>query len=339
MTADSPIVSPGVTSVRESLDESCNGLGNICVGCLSTSTEKVESVSVEELANAWVASQSHGATEAEVRGYLRADLGAERIEFWYCSKCGLEFAQPLKSWTGEHYPQEKHSLGYDHQLALAELAGIPRRRILEIGCADGQFLELASRQGHETFGIDFSREDVLAARERGIDAHLADISEIGRITSSAGKFNVVALFQVIEHLREPSKLFREIIEVAEPGALLMIGCPSHLRYTRTYAHPQRIGRSDFWDYPPQHLLRWTPQSLKRFLQRFDFQTEGIAYEPLSILDATAHLTALQGFNSDWYEKRWRRRLASSRWLVRVAADRLARRSTGVRLFVKASLKS
>jgi SAM-dependent methyltransferase len=309
----------------------------ICPGCCSTKTEQVESVSAEDLASAWVESRSHDVDDETVRAYVLADLGTERIEFWLCRDCGLEFAQPMNSWTNEHYPAEKHSLGYDHQLALEELATMPRLRILEIGCADGQFLEKASLMGHETTGIDFSEEDVNSARALGVDAYVGDIEDVGKLVS--GKFDLFALFQVIEHLREPAKVFSEILEIAEPGAIVMVGCPSHLRYSRLYNHPERIERSDFWDYPPQHLLRWTSESLVTFLERFKFQTERIAFEPLSIIGATAHLTALQGLRSNWYGKRWRRRSATLAWLARLTADRLAQRSTGIRLFVKARLRS
>ena len=315
------------------------GVPTICVGCCSTNIEQVESISTEDIARAWLQSGSHGAIDEEVRAYVLEDLGAARIAFWLCGACGLEFAHPMKSWTHKHYPGEQHELGYDHELALAELAKMPPMRLLEIGCADGQFLERASLLGHETTGIDFSAEDILSARKRGVNAHVADIAEVRKMRSSTGKFDLIALFQVIEHLRDPGKIFGEILEIAEPGAVVMVGCPSPLRYSRVYNHRERIGRSDFWDYPPQHLLRWTPQSLVSFLERFNFQTEKIAYEPLSIPGATAHLTALRGHGSSWYEKRWRRRLASLVWVARLTADRLARRSTGIRLFVRARLKS
>jgi SAM-dependent methyltransferase len=309
----------------------------ICVGCCSTVIDMVESVTAENIAQAWVESNSHGAESKAVRAFLLADLGAEHIEFWLCRSCGLEFAEPMNSWSPEHYPAEKHSLGYDHELALAELSTMPPSRILEIGCADGQFLERAAEFGHEVTGIDFSEEDVIAARGRGVDAYVGDIEDIGKVTS--GKFNLIALFQVIEHLRDPGKVFSQIQRMAQPGAVVMVGCPSPLRYSRTYNHPERIQRSDFWDYPPQHLLRWTPESLERFLQRFHFQVERIAYEPLTIPGAAAHLTALRGVRSSWYDKRWRRRLTTLGWLARLTADRLSRRSTGIRLFVKARLKS
>jgi hypothetical protein len=49
---------------------------------------------------------------------------------------------------------------------------------------------------------------------------------------------------------KPDQIFSQIGEVADQDAQIVIGCPSDLRYTRRFAHPQRLDRSDFWDYPP-----------------------------------------------------------------------------------------
>jgi len=313
------------------------GEARSCAACCSADVEQVETVPVEALADAWAKLGCHGndITGDAVRGYVFADLKTRQIEVWRCAGCGLEFALPRRAWTTQHYPAERHSLGYDHQLALRELAETPPIRILDIGCADGQFLERAAAMGHDATGIDFSEEDVLSARQRGLDAHAGDIAQVRRMVSGKRRFNLITLFQVIEHLTEPDNVFSQIGECAEPDAHIMVGCPSDLRYTRVYKHPQRIDRSDFWDYPPQHLLRWTPKALDAFLRRHGWETEKIVYEPLALVGTASHMTALRGIGTSWYRTAWRRRLAILWWLARVTGSRLTRSSTGIRLFVKA----
>jgi SAM-dependent methyltransferase len=308
-----------------------------CLACGSGAVEAIETVAAESLAEAWSESGAYGGdVSAEaVRAYVLADLGADEVGFLRCLDCGLELAQPMRSWTGKHYPREAHSLGFDHQLALAELQALAPIRILDIGCADGQFLERAAAMGHDVVGIDFSEEDVCSANERGLKAYVADISEIASLVCGGGKFDLITLFQVIEHLSEPDRVFEQILAVAEPDALMMIGCPSDLRYTRVYWHRQRIGRSDFWDYPPQHLLRWTPRALGSFLKRHGWRVEKVVYEPLSVLGAAGHMVALRGLGSSWYENGWSRRLVTLWWLVRLGVARFLGESTGMRLFVKA----
>jgi 2-polyprenyl-3-methyl-5-hydroxy-6-metoxy-1,4-benzoquinol methylase len=207
----------------------------------------VESVSVDELALAWAREKCHGEDSSveTIRRYLLCDLNATEVEFWRCQHCALESAHPMRSWTANHYPMEGHSLGFDHLATLADLSAMPPTRILDIGCADGGFLERASALGRDLTGIDFSPEDVATARRRGLQAYLAEVGQIGKMFAGQPTFKMITLFQVIEHLNEPDQIFSQIGEVADQHAQIVIGCPSDLRYTRRFAHPQRVDRSDF----------------------------------------------------------------------------------------------
>jgi SAM-dependent methyltransferase len=308
-----------------------------CPACASTELELVEAVSIDPLADLWTRESfpgKDGGFEA-VRAFISEDLGQAHVEFWMCRRCGLEHARPMSSWSSEHYPQEVHGLGFDHFAAADILKRMPQSRVLDIGCADGLFLERGATLGHEMTGIDFSAEDVESARRRGLDAHLADVGEIEQLFDVPQNFDVVTLFQVIEHLREPDHVFEQIARVAGASALLIVGCPSDMRYTRAFNHPQRIGRSDFWDYPPQHTLRWTPKALEIFLARHGWRVESVTYEPFSVAGAAAHLTTLHGLASTWHGKRWRRRLVTLGWLLRAASAKCTRKITGIRLLVTA----
>lgn len=311
--------------------------GDSCPACLSPELEMVESVSIDSLAAAWAREACHGegAGPEIVRSFIYEDLKAEEVEFWACRRCGLEHARPMLSWSAGHYPQEQHGLGFDHEVASRILGGLPRSRVLEIGCADGLFLQRGQSLGHEMVGVDFSAAGTGAARARGLNAYRADVGEIAGLFGGRRRFDVVALFQLIEHLREPDRVFEQIGELARAGTLLVIGCPADLRYTRAFDHPQRVRLSDFWDYPPQHTLRWTPKSLELFLGRHGWQVESTAYEPLSVTGAAAHLVCLRGLAADRRQTRWRRRLETCAWMLRLAGAKHRRRLTGIRLLVTA----
>lgn len=307
-----------------------------CLACHSQALSHVESVSIETLANAWTREKSHGeaATYERIYHYLLADLDSLKVEFWQCRECGLELAHPLRSWRAEHYPVEPHALGFDHQVALAMLSEMPPARILDVGCADGQFLESAARFGHDLNGIDFAEEDVRAARERGLKAQVADVSRIGETFEGQAKFQVITLFQIIEHLSEPDSFFSQLGEIAGTGAQLIVGCPSDLRYTRIVRHAQRIERSDFWDYPPQHTLRWTPRALESFLLRHGWQTETVVYEPFSLFGAAAHLAGIEALAAQT-KSRGSRRLSVIKWMGKLCGPKIFGNPTGIRLVVRA----
>ena len=309
----------------------------LCPACHSKNGRLVETVPIRAIATAWADGTNHGEgrTADQISTWISEDIGATQISFRQCMNCGLEIAQPQRSWSSEHYPQTKHFLGFDHIEALAVLEKLPPASILDIGCADGQFLEAANAQGHRSVGIDFTRADIAAAQGRGLDARVADVAELANAYPAGHKFDVVTLFQVIEHLNDPDAIFSQIATVTAPGGRLFVGCPSDRRYTRRFNQPQRINRSDFWDYPPQHTLRWTVEALERFLPRHGWQIEKVTYEPLQIVGAAAHIAHLYALAHHWPLRGLRRRAASLYWMGRVVASRLFTNTTGLRVVVEA----
>lgn len=306
-----------------------------CPACQSHEMKSVESVEIDKLAAAWARESVHGdgTTSETIRNYILQDVGASRIEFWRCGVCSLEVAQPMRSWSASHYPVEQHSLGFDHQVALAELARLSPKKVLDIGCADGQFLERGAVLGHHMTGIDFAEEDVADAQRRGLNAYVADVEDLRRIFAGQLEFDIITLFQIIEHLNEPDKIFNQINTIVARDARLIVGCPSNLRYTRNYAHRQRVSRSDFWDYPPQHTMRWTPQALTTFLARHKWKVVEVIYEPLNVVGATAHIATLNDF--DLQPNAWVRRARTVNLMARMVSSKFFKRHTGIRLLVKA----
>lgn len=306
-----------------------------CPACRSDAVAVVERMPADRIAEAWARQDAWaGHDAADVRARVRADLGADAVAFLRCARCGLEFADPPRAWSAGNYPPESYGIAWDHGRALALLRTEAPLRLLEIGCADGKFLERAAALGHRATGIDFGRAAVDAARARGLDAHVADVREV-RAFAGPEPFGCIALFQVIEHLEAPDEVFDAIGAVAAPDARLLVGCPAPGRYTRRVGHAERIGRSDFWDYPPQHVLRWTPDALRIFLGRHGWRLVSAEPEPFDLVGAAAHLTALAGRAGGWIDRPLRRRAATLTTLARLAAARVRGPMTGIRLFAVA----
>jgi len=303
-----------------------------CPACHAAGAAAAECADVAEVAAAW-ARQPHVAavrSAARVADEVRADVGAERVCFLRCAACGLEFADPARAWSAGNYPAEEYGLAWDHARALERLAAEPPLRLLEVGCADGRFLERAGALGHAATGVDFGAAAVAAARARGLDAHVGDVAALPPVARQP--FGALAMFQIIEHLVEPDATFAQLGAAAAPGALLLVGCPSPRRYTRRVAHPDRVGRSDFWDWPPQHTLRWGERSLRAFLGRHGWRVERAEHEPFSLRGAAAHVAGLRGAGRHGAV---RRRLETARAMAQVAAARARGPLSGIRLLVAA----
>jgi 2-polyprenyl-3-methyl-5-hydroxy-6-metoxy-1,4-benzoquinol methylase len=300
----------------------------VCPACLNPEVQVFETLNTDEIAERWASVRFHGAEASaeNIRRYVRADIASDCVEMLRCDACGLEFACPSRTWSSAHYPYEEHRLGWDHEQALAELGLMAPSRVLDVGCADGQFLARAASLGHTVTGVDFSYEDIEASRRKGFEAYVADLSRENALVDGNRRFDVITLFQVIEHLELPDLVFEQLGRLAEPGASLMLGCPSTRRYTRAFRHPDLIGSSDFWDCPPQHSLRWTPGALEAFAGRHGWAVSHVAYEPLALVHAAAHLAGLSQFGS-----RWTRRAATLWYFARLRLGS----STGIRLYFRA----
>ncbi len=311
-----------------------------CPACRASSVRVVERVSVRRLAACWAEQGSVSARfgPAAVLANIRQDLGVDEVRIMRCGECGLEHADPMRTWTADHYPVQDHGWGFDHQLALETLGDGRGRPLLEIGCADGAFLRRAGEAGFTCTGVDFAPLSVAAARAAGLDVRGAGVSSLVEAVEDAAPFAVIAMFQIIEHLEQPDATFADIRLVARPGTRLLIGCPAPLRFSRAYAHHELIGLSEFWDYPPQHTMRWTVAAMRRFLDRHGWDLVRARAEPFQLIGSAAHLVSADGRAAGWYDRPARRRVATARRLAQLAATGAPWRRSGIRLFVEAEAR-
>jgi SAM-dependent methyltransferase len=100
-------------------------------------------------------------------------------------------------------------------LAASELAGA--RRILDIGCGDGQVSRLAASQGAElVVGVDPTWNQVRVAHERGGGpAYLR--AGAAQLPFPDASFDAVVACLVFEHIRDVDDAIAEVARVLEPG--------------------------------------------------------------------------------------------------------------------------
>jgi len=109
--------------------------------------------------------------------------------------------------------------------------------ILEIGFGEGRFLDWARSQGHPVEGIEIIPEMVERARKRG---HVVHLGPIRQAVSDGRRFDLIAAFDVIEHLSVSEIL--DLLEDAEcvlnPGGRLLLQFPNA---GSPFAAPYQIG--------------------------------------------------------------------------------------------------
>ncbi|HXD75099.1 MAG TPA: methyltransferase domain-containing protein [Vicinamibacterales bacterium] len=108
---------------------------------------------------------------------------------------------------------------YEMGMAVVEKrAG--KGRVLDVGCAFGSFIELAKSRGWTASGVEVSPYSSKFAREsRGLDVFTGDLADY---TAAAESFDLVTLWDVIEHVREAQGTLTRAARLLKPGGHLML---------------------------------------------------------------------------------------------------------------------
>jgi len=101
---------------------------------------------------------------------------------------------------------------------VVKMAGGTPHRVLDVGCGAGAFLEAARRDGVEVAGIEIDPAAANAARCRGVSVTIGSI--LGAVPLGYG-WDVVTLWDVLDHLDDPAEALARLRARMKPGGLLV----------------------------------------------------------------------------------------------------------------------
>lgn len=167
-------------------------------------------------------------------------------KIWACEECGLIFHYPkpdlcfLKEHYGEGYFISRSSVetGYDNYLRDEEniRRSFRRRfryierflpkpgRLLDVGCAAGFFLSEASKKSWNAEGIEISAFAAKLAKNSGFQVFEGALEEYPEDANSV--FDMISLWDVFEHLRDPRKDLQKLCRLLKPNGYLFLTTPA-----------------------------------------------------------------------------------------------------------------
>ena len=151
-----------------------------------------------------------------------------------------------------------------------------QRRLLDVGCATGFFLEAARTAGWTVQGIESNPYQVDFARRNGLDVRHETIEET---TLPAASFDAITLFEVIEHVRQPVAILEKVAELLRPGGMAFIYTPNFECAERFF-----MGTDAHFIWGSNHLTYFTVDTLRQALERVGLVVEHWETQGLDVDD-------------------------------------------------------
>jgi len=183
-----------------------------------------------------------------------------------CPVCGMGITDPSPDQLQPHYAEyygKRHGITARlcdrRRIAIVtKMAGLGRgRRLLDVGCGEGTFLQAARKRGWETIGIELNSAP---ARHLGLEV-FSSLDEC----ADRGPFDCVTLWHSLEHMQDPEAVIAGIRRIVSDNGLILIAVPDFEGWqSRTFA-------SNWLHLDlPRHLYHFTATAIDGMLHRTEF---------------------------------------------------------------------
>lgn len=189
-----------------------------------------------------------------------------------CGACTHRYVEKVPSNLNEVYDSQSYSqavqelelsqqeyrktrFGGERAAIVQGLFKSTRKRILDVGCGWGYFLAALKDQGFDCYGIELSRPMADMCRKTyGLNVASVPIEDyLPRM-----RFDLISLFGVVEHVKEPVSIIRKCGALLRKGGFVLIFTPNFESVAVKIQGPDAN-----MIYPAQHLHHFTRKSMEK----------------------------------------------------------------------------
>jgi len=232
--------------------------------------------------------------------YFNSLCKIEPFNIVKCKKCGLVYVNPRQMGEKllEKYEQpileDNFQSMKDQRISnfkrnLYSLRHFKKGgKILDIGCSYGIFLDIARKDGWDTFGVELSKAASTYAKNKlGLNVFCGALEDAKFENSS---FDAITMWEVLEHVPDPTSFLKEVNRILKNNGVIGISVPNFYWF---YSKNPRM--KEEYLKPAIHLFHFSPSTLKKLLLK-------TGYKVLAINTSNTLLTPLHfqqvGINFD-----------------------------------------
>ena len=193
----------------------------------------------------------------------------EKFAVLNCEKCGLGHTLPIPANLSDYYTNyygERHGATANfrawRRFKLLESSfekPLNSKRILDIGCGDGAFLEQAKMHGWQTIGTELNEN---LETELEVYSNLSEVKEKYGVRS----FDAITLWHVLEHFENPKEVLDEASLLLKDQGRMLIAVPDAKGLQARF-----FGNKWLHLDTPRHLYHFSFFALEKILEETGFK--------------------------------------------------------------------
>ncbi len=222
------------------------------------------------------------------------------IKLCQCKNCGLVQidGEPVK-----YYKDTIRTIGnsttmidmrkkqYKH---LIEKYNLINKKIIEIGCGQGEFLEILKEYDVQAYGIENLEKSVMIAKKKGLNVE-KNFAENEKTIIKNGPFNAFLSFNFLEHQPDPNGMLQAIYNNLTDDGVGLITVPSF---------EDILENDGFYEIIRDHVCYYTIDTLKFLLNKNGFEViedEIINGDTLSVIVSKRKKINVDRFKNNYVE--------------------------------------
>ncbi len=202
---------------------------------------------------------------SEVKDVQTGDL----FSLLVCENCGLgqTYSSPenLAKYYAE-YHGKRHGFTTDYcdwrriRWVEKSVGNSQTKKLLDIGCGSGTFLDTAKKRNWQTVGTELNAEKF---QDSGLEVH-EDLNKVAG-NHAPESFDAITLWHTLEHFKNPREILMKARELLSKNGSILIAVPNFGGF-----QSKMFGKNWLHLDMPRHLFHFSFESLKLLLEQCGF---------------------------------------------------------------------